>query len=165
MNRQKEKYQGQKKMLKQNGITMSTEEKKEDEEQKEQQVIDFSKKRAKYTVKYFGSGLWGLATFAPKLIWNSSQLFISGVNERLRDDELDGSLVQRVRPPRFVNFDTEIEPYSERKAFALQKLNNINMNLYDSETINKIFSLELNDLILTQKRIICVSSQIASNQL
>ena len=41
----------------------------------------------------------------------------------------------KVRPPRFVSFTMELEPYSKKKAFALEILNDINLHVYESETI------------------------------
>ena len=41
----------------------------------------------------------------------------------------------KVRPPRFVSFTMELEPYSQKKAFALEILNEINLSVYETETI------------------------------
>ena len=46
--------------------------------------------------------------------------------------------VQKVRPPRFVSFTMELEPYSKKKAIALEILNEINLNVIEAETIQKL---------------------------
>lgn len=50
----------------------------------------------------------------------------------------------------------ELEPYNEQKAIALQVLNDINLDVFVAETIEKVYTFKLNSLILTGKRLICV---------
>jgi hypothetical protein len=50
----------------------------------------------------------------------------------------------------------ELEPYSLKKAYALEILNTINLNVYGSENVNTTYTLDNTELILTGKRIICV---------
>ncbi len=64
----------------------------------------------------------------------------------------------KVRPPRFVSFRMELEPYNEQKAIALQVLNDINLDVFVAETIEKVFTFKRNSLILTGKRLICVQT-------
>ena len=65
----------------------------------------------------------------------------------------------KIRPPRFVSFTLELEPYSIKKAYALEVLNNINFNMLGTETINQTYTLNKNELIFTGKRIICVQEE------
>lgn len=62
----------------------------------------------------------------------------------------------KVRPPRFVSFTMELEPYSKKKAFALEILNDINLNVFETETIQKLYTMNAHVVIITGKRLICV---------
>jgi hypothetical protein len=53
----------------------------------------------------------------------------------------------------------ELEPYSKKKAFALEILNEINLNVIEAETIQKLYTMSQNVVIVTGKRIICVEEQ------
>ena len=66
------------------------------------------------------------------------------------------NLIAKVRPPRFVSFTMELEPYSKKKAFALEILNDINLNVFETETIQKLYTMNAHVIIITGKRIICV---------
>jgi hypothetical protein len=66
-------------------------------------------------------------------------------------------LPSKVRPPRFVSFSQELEPYSFRKAYSLEILNDINLNVLESEAIQKLYTLSKHVLIFTGKRLICVN--------
>ena len=72
------------------------------------------------------------------------------VTEKLMREERS----EKVRPPRFVNFRMELEPYNEHKAIALQMLNDINLSMFTSETIDRIFNFSKNTMIMTGKRLI-----------
>ena len=50
----------------------------------------------------------------------------------------------------------ELEPYSKKKAFALEILNDINLSVYESEAIHQLYSMNAHVVIITGKRIICV---------
>lgn len=50
----------------------------------------------------------------------------------------------------------ELEPYSKKKAFALEILNDINLNVFETETIQKMYTMSSHVVIITAKRIICV---------
>jgi hypothetical protein len=50
----------------------------------------------------------------------------------------------------------QLEAYSLKKAFALQILNDINLNLLQTENIQKLYTLEHFVVIFTAKRLICV---------
>lgn len=65
-------------------------------------------------------------------------------------------MVVKIRPPRFVSFTMELEPYSQKKAYALEILNDINLNVFEAETIHKMINLSTSAVIITGKRIICV---------
>ena len=71
-------------------------------------------------------------------------------------DEDDQTALKKVRPPRFVSFTMELEPYSKKKAFALERLNDINLNVIEAETIIKLYEMSQTVVIITRKRIICV---------
>lgn len=63
---------------------------------------------------------------------------------------------EKIRPPRFVSFNLELEPYNYKKAYALDRLNDINLKVFEAETIQKVFEIRENVLIITGKRLICV---------
>jgi len=46
-----------------------------------------------------------------------------------------------------------------RKAYSLEVLNDINLNVLESESIEKLFMIKKNTLIFTGKRLICVTEQ------
>jgi len=71
----------------------------------------------------------------------------------------------KVRPPRFVSFTMELEPYSKKKAFALEILNDINLNVAESEAIHQLYSMNAHVVIITGKRIICVDEHRNTNLL
>ena len=58
----------------------------------------------------------------------------AGIINVLLDEPEDQQQI-KVRPPRFVSFTMELEPYSKPKAFALEKLNDINQGVIEAETI------------------------------
>jgi len=64
-----------------------------------------------------------------------------------------------VRPTRYFGFRRELEPYDKKKAFVLQILNDINLNVYEAEAIQKMYNLNNHTVIITGKRIICVDEQ------
>lgn len=66
------------------------------------------------------------------------------------------NMPSKVRPPRFVSFTMELEPYSKKKAFALEILNDINLNVFETETIHKLYTMNAHVVIVTGKRLICV---------
>ena len=99
---------------------------------------------------------FSLLTFLPKQLYRSSGLALSRLNEQFLLEEKQTVSVSKVRPPRFVSFRMELEPYNEQKALALQILNDINLSVFQTETIDKVFSFKYNSFILTGKRLICV---------
>jgi len=50
----------------------------------------------------------------------------------------------------------QLETYSLKKAFALEKLNDINLNMLYTESILKLYTLEHYVILITAKRVICV---------
>jgi len=95
-----------------------------------------------------------LVTYIPiKTLEGSHYLF-----NRFLPDEVTKQKkgVEKIRPPRFVSFTMELEPYSKKKAFALEILNDINLNVFETETIQKMYTLSSHVVIITAKRIICV---------
>lgn len=72
----------------------------------------------------------GIVYIPKKLIQTSAGL----LNIFLQDEDAPHT-IQKIRPPRFVSFTMELEPYSKKKAFALEILNEINLNVIEAETI------------------------------
>ena len=102
------------------------------------------------------SGIRKLFTHTKKVLFFGPELIFRGLgklNENLQEDR-DRVKANKIRPPRFVNFRMELESYNEQKALALQILNDINLNVFVSETIDRIFDFHWNTLILTGKRLI-----------
>jgi len=58
----------------------------------------------------------------------------------------------------------ELEPYSKKKAFALEKLNDINLGGIEAETITKLYEMTSQVIIMTRKRIICVEERAREPQ-
>ena len=50
----------------------------------------------------------------------------------------------------------ELEPYNKKKAYALEILNDINLNVIEAENIRQLYTMSQNVVIITGKRIICV---------
>lgn len=57
----------------------------------------------------------------------------------------------------------ELEPYSKKKAYALERLNDINLKVFETETIQKLYSMSSHVIIITGKRIICVDERKDAN--
>ena len=74
-------------------------------------------------------------------------------------------MIHKVRPPRFVSFTLELEPYSKKKAFALEILNEINLNVIEAETIQKLYTMSQTVIIVTGKRVICVEEHSSKKHL
>jgi len=87
------------------------------------------------------------------------QAYSGVVTTFITGDSRHNGQLQKVRPPRFVGFTLELEPYSKKKAFVLQILNDINLNVFEAETIQKMYNLGGHTVIITGKRIICVDEQ------
>ena len=49
-----------------------------------------------------------------------------------------------------------LEPYSSKKAIAMQKLISINLNVIQTESVLRIYSLDQYVIVFTPKRLICV---------
>jgi hypothetical protein len=99
--------------------------------------------------------------FLPKKILQTSSFMIGSLlNDEYSKTE---NQVTKVRPPRFVSFTLELEPYSKKKAFALEILNEINLNVFEAETIQKLYTMSQHVVIITGKRIICVDEVRPSN--
>lgn len=88
-------------------------------------------------------------------MWALSTKALENLNAQIIEENIS-SKAAKIRPPRFVSFTMELEPYSQRKAYALEVLNEINLNVFETETIHKIYMFSKNTLISTGKRIICV---------
>ena len=56
----------------------------------------------------------------------------------------------------------QIEPYSLKKAYAMEILNEINLAEYQTESIESLYSLSRYVVIITAKRIICVEEELRS---
>lgn len=74
------------------------------------------------------------ALFLPRKIFGTGKAIFSSF---IPDDIslIRTQMIVKVRPPRFVSFTMELEPYSKKKAFALEILNDINLHVIESETI------------------------------
>jgi hypothetical protein len=94
-------------------------------------------------------------TSIPKHFITSSAHVIDNMNTRLIEEQLKLQ-AHKIRPPRFTSFTLQLEPYSYKKAYALEILNEINMNVFQSETIQKLFNIGKYVIIFTAKRLICV---------
>lgn len=57
----------------------------------------------------------------------------------------------------------QLETYSYKKAYALEILNEINLNVFQSESIQKLFNIGKYVIIFTAKRLICVE-EVAQGQ-
>mmetsp|Transcript_11977 Transcript_11977/g.15306 ORF Transcript_11977/g.15306 Transcript_11977/m.15306 type:complete len:122 (-) Transcript_11977:952-1317(-) len=102
--------------------------------------------------------------FLPRKILDTGKLMLSS----FIPDEIGrsrASAIMKVRPPRFVSFTMELEPYSKKKAFALEILNDINLNVAESEAIHQLYSMNAHVVIITGKRIICVDEHRNTNLL
>ena len=93
--------------------------------------------------------------FVPRKIFQTSSIvFNSFIPDEISRNR--ANLPTKVRPPRFVSFTMELEPYSKKKAFALEILNDINLNVFETETIHRLYTMNAHVVIITGKRIICV---------
>lgn len=75
--------------------------------------------------------------YIPKKIIQTS----AGLLNIILHEEDTPRTIQKIRPPRFVSFTMELEPYSKKKAFALEILNEINLNVIEAETIQKLYTM------------------------
>jgi len=99
------------------------------------------------------------AAFAGAVVYIPKTIIVSGshaISNMFTNDTNKTPSLQKVRPPRFVSFTMELEPYSKKKAYALERLNDINLKVFETETIQKLYSMSSHVLIITGKRIICV---------
>ena len=67
--------------------------------------------------------------YVPKRIITSSAQVIDNMNTRLIEEQMRMQ-AHKVRPPRFTSFTMQLEPYSLKKAYALEILNEINLNIF-----------------------------------
>ena len=91
----------------------------------------------------------------PKNFIASSASVIDNMNTRLIEEQ-QRLHVQKIRPPRYTSFTMQLETYSYKKAYALEILNEINLNVFQSESIQKLFNIGKYVIIFTAKRLICV---------
>lgn len=129
------------------------------EERKQQRRVLDVREKAVSTV----SSLTTIATTAAhkvaSLPTKLKQAYSGVVTTFITGELLKNGSLQKVRPPRFVGFTMELEPYSKKKAFVLQILNDINLKVYEAESIQKMYNLNNHTVIITGKRIICVDEQ------
>jgi hypothetical protein len=106
------------------------------------------------------NSIWRLASkLARAGMYVPQQMFQGGqsvINMLIADEGNSQNMIVKIRPPRFVSFTLELEPYSQKKAYALEILNDINLNVFEAETIHKMINLSTSAVIITGKRIICV---------
>eukprot|EP00347_Sterkiella_histriomuscorum_P015009 403358661 len=77
--------------------------------------------------------------FVPKIAWTGSSSFLGWINYQLSEDQ--------------------VQVRTLKKALALQILNDINLNVLESETIQRVFQFSENSIIFTGKRFICVQKE------
>jgi hypothetical protein len=94
-------------------------------------------------------------TYIPRVLVNSSAQVIDNMNTRLIEEQ-QKLQAQKIRPPRFTSSTMQLETYSLKKAYALEKLNDINLNMLQTESILKLYTLDHYVVLITAKRIICV---------
>lgn len=112
----------------------------------------------KFYHRQHDQGSYPLIGYTKELIhkaYQNSMQAIDSMNTRMIEEQRR-SLVQKVRYPRFTSFTMQLEAYSYKKAYALEILNDINLNVLHAESIQKLFTLEEYEIIFTEKRIICV---------
>ena len=80
---------------------------------KDGNLNEFFRKRALNEQSFAGRALSRFEAFNRKSIKFDEDTF----------EDKKSSKVRKVRPPRFVSFRMELEPYNKEKAFALQNLN------------------------------------------
>ena len=96
----------------------------------------------------------GLYTITKEVFGRLTQV-IDSMNTRLIEEQMKLHS-SKIRPPRFTSFTMQLEAYNLKKAFAIEILNDINLNLVQSESIQKLYTMEHYVIIFTAKRIICV---------
>lgn len=101
-------------------------------------------------------------TSLPRHFLTSSAHVIDNMNTRLIEEQ-QKLLAHKIRPPRFTSFTMQLEPYSYKKAYALEILNEINMNVFQTETIQKLFNIGKYVIIFTAKRLVCVEEVLNVN--
>jgi len=110
--REKQNYQEKKKMLKNDRIALIV--------NQEGNLNEFFRKKVRgnqdvaLPVRLF-SNVFGFITSAPAHVVRE----VEKINERYIATR-KATQVTKVRPPRFVSFRMELEPYNEQKALALQ---------------------------------------------
>lgn len=100
--------------------------------------------------------------YYPKYLITSGSKMVDGMNTRLIEEQMRQQ-AQKIRPPRYTSFTMQLEPYSQKKAFALEILNEINLNVHQTESIQKLITVDKYVLIFTAKRIICVEEKSVQN--
>ena len=77
---------------------------------------------------------------------------LSTARDIIGKDLKESGVSERVRPPRFIGFNRELEIYSSKKALAFQILHKINVSMYTLEMIESFYSLNRSAIIITPKR-------------
>lgn len=106
--------------------------------------------------------IWSGFIYYPKYLITSGSKMVDGMNTRLIEEQMRQQ-AQKIRPPRYTSFTMQLEPYSQKKAFALEILNEINLNVHQTESIQKLITVDKYVLIFTAKRIICVEEKSLQN--
>ena len=77
---------------------------------------------------------------------------LSTARDIIGKDLEESGVKERVRPPRFIGFNWELEIYSSTKTLAFQLLHKINVSMYTLEMIESFYSLNRSAIIITPKR-------------
>ena len=105
-----------------------------------------------YNLIHFSKKVFEVASVPYKAMVKAGK----AIDSMNRLDEKYRALTQKIRPPRFTSFNMQLEPYSRKKAYAVEILNDINLNVLQSESITNLFTIAKYVIIMTPKRIICV---------
>jgi len=108
-----------------------------------------------YMIYSYAKHVYSGITYIPKVLVNSSAQVIDNMNTRLIEEQ-EKRQAHTIRYPRFTSSTMQLEPYNHKKAYALKKLNDINLNMLQTESILKLYTLDHYVVLVTAKRIICV---------
>mmetsp|Transcript_1060 Transcript_1060/g.1041 ORF Transcript_1060/g.1041 Transcript_1060/m.1041 type:complete len:477 (-) Transcript_1060:372-1802(-) len=100
---------------------------------------------------------------APYFLVFSLHRLLKKVNYYIKVDK-DIEKESRIRKPRYFSYTKELEPYSAIKAFAVDSMKRINVELPYSENISFIVSLSKSEVIFTENRILCITQEQDSDK-
>jgi hypothetical protein len=134
----------------------------ENQQLEEVKIISKREKRLGYRTKVKGMAV-KLKHIPLAILYTFYQL-IKKINHSVKMDKgMDKE--KRIRYPRYFGYTKELESYSYTKAFAVEIMKRINLNLSQSENITATFSLDKTEIILTENRILCVTQGLTLEDL